>query len=694
MSEVLAPCGGYESLIAALNAGADAVYAGMKNFSARKNAENFSEEELLSACRECHRRGARLYLALNTLVYDGELDEFSRCVETAARCGVDGIILQDIGAARLVRALCPGLPLHASTQMTLNSVSGVKAAQALGYERVVIGRELSGEQIKRIKQSTDLSLEMFVHGALCVCVSGQCYMSSIFGGRSGNRGLCAQPCRLDFSFGGRHGVISLKDSSLVQHLPELDALGIDSFKIEGRMKRPEYVACAADACRRSLSGEEYDAQRLSDIFSRGGLTDGYFTGAMRDMQGTRGKDDVERSSAALGGIKALYKDVRQTLCADIHTEVRAGAPMTARALCCGVSARACGDTPQAAQNAPATAESVCARMAKLGGTQFFAGNITAEVDEGLFVPAAALNALRRELCERLDEAVTARNTPQYALTGSIPEAHGKCAHDERGKLPELRAEVADSAQLAQALELPFALVYAPLTLLGENTPCKDRIAVMPPFIISDCEDEVRGQLMRLRRGGFTKGAAMTLAHAQLLKECGYSVHGGYRMNITNSLSAGVCADFGFEDVTLSFECTIAQLAELKSPIPRGVLAYGRLPLMVMRRCPAADGAPRGLTFTDGTGTPCGSCSRREPCGASLTDRRGNEMPLLCGGNSVELLNPDTLIMSDRMRDLSGFDFAVLRFTTERELKSVLDMYLHDGKPSGSLTRGLYYRGAE
>lgn len=694
MSEILAPCGGYESLTAALDAGADAVYAGMKSFSARKNAENFSDEELLRACRECHRRGAKLYLALNTLVYDGELAEFARCIETAAKAGVDGIIVQDIGAALLAGALCPSLPLHASTQMTLNSVSGVRAAQELGFVRVVIGRELSYEQIKRIKQNTAVPLEVFVHGALCVCVSGQCYMSSIFGGRSGNRGLCAQPCRLDFGFGGRHGVISLKDGSLVPHLRELEALGIESFKIEGRMKRPEYAACAADACRRSLAGEEYDAQRLSDIFSRGGLTDGYFTGEMRDMQGTRGREDVERSSAALGGIKTLYKDVRQTLRADIHTEIRAGAPISARAECCGVCVRAAGDIPQTAQSAPAAAQSVCARMSKLGGTQFFAGKITADVDEGLFVPAAALNALRRELCERLDEAVAERFTPRYALTGVIPEAAGCCAADAPERLPELRAEAATAQQLEQALELPFELVYAPLTLLGEDTPCKDRVAVLPPFILSDCEDEVRGQLMRLRRAGFTRGAAMTLAHARLLKECGFIVHGGYRMNIANGLSAQVCAQLGFADAVLSFECTIAQLSALKSPIPRGVLAYGRLPLMVMRRCPAADGAPRGLAFTDGSGTACGACARKEPCGASLTDRRGNEMPLLCGGNSVELLNPDTLIMSDRMRDLRGFDFAVLRFTTERELKSVYDMYTSGGKPSGSLTRGLYYRGAE
>ena len=191
--------------------------------------------------------------------------------------------------------------------MTLNSISGVKAAQQLGFTRAVIGRELSREQIREIAESAGIELEVFVHGALCVCISGQCYMSSVFGGRSGSRGLCAQPCRLDFTCGDRHNVISLKDSSLVKHLGELDGMGIASMKIEGRMKRPEYIACAVDACRKSLDGEDYDYDRLAGIFSRGGLTDGYYNGSMRDMQGIRSREDVDNSAKALNGIKALYK---------------------------------------------------------------------------------------------------------------------------------------------------------------------------------------------------------------------------------------------------------------------------------------------------------------------------------------------------------------------------------------------------
>lgn len=458
------------------------------------------------------------------------------------------------------------------------------------------------------------------------------------------------------------------------------------------MKRPEYVACAADACYKTLCGEEYDRLRLEGIFSRGGLTDGYFTGTLSNMQGTRGKEDVESSAKALSGIKALYKDELARLSADIHTEVLRGEPITVSAKCGSIYVTVTGEQPQEARSNPVTAEEVCLRMSKLGGTQFKAGEVTADVDEELFVPASALNALRRELCERLSEETERANTPVY----QIKEAAVKPvpAPVKRSGKVRFRAEVSSTDQLNQALELPFELVYAPITLLSENTPEKDRIAVLPPLFLADCEDEVRGQLERLRKAGFTRGAAMTLGHAKLLKDCGYRVCGGYRMNITNSVSAEVCAELGFEDITLSFEGTAAQLAEINTGIPAGILAYGRLPLMVMRRCPIADGAPRGLRFSDGTSVGCGAgCKRKISCGGAILDRRGNSMPVLCGGNTVELLNPDTLILSDRQNTLAQFDFAVLKFTTETELAPVLKMYQNNGKPEGSLTRGLYFRGA-
>lgn len=685
MREILAPLGGIAGLMAALNSGADAVYAGLKRFSARKNAENFSDEDLSLAVSECHKRGVKLYVTLNTLIYDSEFSEFADCVIKAAAAGVDGVILQDLGAARIAERLCPELPRHASTQMTLNSVCAVNAAIDLGYSRVVIGRELSADEIAKISQETGAELEVFVHGALCVSVSGQCYMSAVFGGRSGNRGLCAQPCRLDFTAGERRNVISLKDCSLIPHLNGDALSGVYSYKIEGRMKRPEYVACAVDACRKTLSGMPYDKERLEGIFSRGGLTESYFDGSMKDMRGIRGREDVENSAKALNGIKELYKAEFPRIKADISVEIRDGEPISASASCVYGKARFVSDAvPEAAKGVPLDEDAVCARISKLGGTQFYAGAVSAAVGEGLYVSAAALNSLRRGLCAELEKVVLDACTPKYRAISHDFRANSHKKR-ERGGKTELRTEVSDKNQLEQSLELDFGIIYAPMGLLSADTPDKERIAVIPPLILSDCEQEAGERLAELKRAGFSKGLAHTLGHARLLKECGFEILGGYRMNVLNSLSAEVCADYGFSDVTLSFEGTAAVLSEIGSPIPTGILAYGRMPLMLTRRCPLNDGKPCGRKDPFGAG---------ESCGGYITDRQGAKLPVLCGGNCVELLNPDVLIMSDKPEVLRRFDFVVIKYTTEDNVSAVIDMYKCGTKPEGRLTRGLYFRGSQ
>lgn len=679
MSEVLAPCGGYESLLAALNSGADAVYVGLKKFSARKNVGNFTDEELEKAVYECHRRGVKLYVTLNTLVYDRELGELAECIKTTAKCGVDGLIIQDLGAAALAGKICPELPRHASTQMTLNSVCGVRAAEKLGFSRVVIGRELSKDEIAYIADNTSAELEVFVHGALCVCISGQCYMSSLFGGRSGNRGLCAQPCRLDFTFSDRHNVISLKDQSLIGHLREPELSQVASYKIEGRMKRPEYVACAVDACRRSLDGKPYDLERLSGIFSRGGLTEGYYDGSMQDMNGIRGKDDVENSASALKGIKELYKSEYPRVPLDMHITVKRGSEISCAASCGQYGEFIVVDdtVPEEATGRPLDERTVCERMSKLGGTPFYPQRVTAEVDDGLYVPAAVLNGLRRAVCEKIMPITRRYSVCEYTL----PEK----ATPQIGDTLRYRAEVSTKDQLEQALRLDFELVCAPIGLLDENTPDADKIVVMPPLVLTDCEEDCEQRLLELRELGFNKGLAHTLAHAELLKTCGYNIMGGYRMNILNSLAAMACSDLGFRDITLSIEGRAGELAEIRSPRPVGIVAYGRMPLMLTRRCPIANGKPCGRKSALFGGDGCGECIR---------DRQGNDIPVMCGGNCVELLNPDTLILSDKPDILRKFDFAVLKFTTEKDVGAVLRMYQGLEKYDGRLTRGLYFRGAE
>ena len=288
--EILAPVGSKEALFAAVRCGADAVYLGQKNFSARKNSQNFTEDELCEAVAYAHRFGVKVHQALNIIVFDDELSELKSCIKSACKAGIDAFIVQDLGVLSVVKKLAPDIALHASTQMAIHSLEGVKKAEELGFSRVVLARELSLKEIAHIRKNTSIELEVFVHGAHCMCISGQCYMSSVFGANSGNRGRCAQPCRLPFTADKKgEYALSLKDLSLIEKLDTLLALGIDSVKIEGRMKRPEYVAAAVTSCKKALANENPDLDSLRAVFSRDGFTSGYFDGEITaDMFGFRG----------------------------------------------------------------------------------------------------------------------------------------------------------------------------------------------------------------------------------------------------------------------------------------------------------------------------------------------------------------------------------------------------------------------
>lgn len=412
MLEILAPCGGTESLIAAVNSGANAVYLGETTFSARRNAENFTPEQLKEAVRLCHLSGVKVHVALNTLVFDTELDKLEKTVEMIADCGVDAVIVQDFGVAKTIKKIAD-IPLHASTQMTVTSVSGAEMAKEAGFSRVVLAREMSLKEIERVVKSVDIETEIFVHGAICVCLSGQCYMSAMLGGRSGNRGLCAQPCRLNFTCDKRENVLSLKDLSLVSHLREIEKIGVASVKIEGRMKRPEYVAAAVTACRKALAGEAPDMENLRAVFSRSGFTDSYYNGTFEKMQGVRTKEDVVAAPKAINELKQLYKDVYKRYSVDISAEIHDGQPSECTAECDGVSVTVTGGVPQQAINKPSTAEDIAARLSKLGGTVFEPGKVSCNIDSGLILSASAVNSLRRDVIDKLSEKIIERNNPNY-----------------------------------------------------------------------------------------------------------------------------------------------------------------------------------------------------------------------------------------------------------------------------------------
>lgn len=410
MIEILAPCGGEDCLPAALNTGADAVYLGVTAFSARKNAKNFTMEQLDEALYQCRLSGVKVYVAMNTLIFDSEMEEAVKTAQTLYEKGIDALIVQDTGLVRRLKKEIPGLVLHASTQMTVTSASGAEFARKQGFERVVLAREMSLREIEHVIKNVDIQTEVFVHGALCVCVSGQCLMSAMYGGRSGNRGLCAQPCRLDFSCDGRHNILSLKDLSVIEHLRELDSIGVTSAKIEGRMKRPEYVAAAVNACREVLDGKMPKLEQLRSVFSRSGFTQSYYDGTVSDMQGIRTKDDVEAATAIMKEIRRLYDKPYKRHSIDIALEIAEGRNVTAKVNCGGIAFDYDGAIlPETARSKPLTAEDVCSRMSKMGGTVFEAGNITCSVGDGLMIPASEINRFRREIIDIITEKLTKKD---------------------------------------------------------------------------------------------------------------------------------------------------------------------------------------------------------------------------------------------------------------------------------------------
>lgn len=416
--EILAPAGSGESLVAAVRSGADAVYLGGESFHARLGAANFDAQALEEAVRYCHARGVKVYQTLNTLVFDDELSRLAEALKSACAAGVDALIVQDLAVAELAKTHAPELPLHASTQMSVHNTAGVRVLEELGFHRVVLARELSSVEIGRISANCNLELECFVHGALCMSVSGQCYLSSMIGGRSGNRGRCAQPCRLPFSAGDRTHALSLKDLSLVDRIRELAAAGVCSFKIEGRMKRPEYVAAAVTACRRALRGEPPDLETLEAVFSRNGFTQGYFEGELgRGMFGVRRKEDVRSAQGVLGRLAPLYKEERQAVPVDFVLRMKRGKPAVLEAADrSGNRSVADGPVPAEAKTAPTTPERAVAALSKTGGTFFTAGHCAFDIDGGLMLPAAALNAMRREALAELAGLRSAPPAPYLAGT--------------------------------------------------------------------------------------------------------------------------------------------------------------------------------------------------------------------------------------------------------------------------------------
>ena len=695
MIELLSPAGSMDALRAAVQCGANAVYLGSGPFNARQNARNFSLDELPDAVRYCHVRGVAVHLTLNTLVADRELEEAGRTISAAVRAGVDAFIVQDLGIVSLLRQMAPEVPIHASTQMSIHSLEGVQQAAAMGISRVVLARELSREDIAYICRNSPIEIEVFVHGALCMCYSGQCYFSAVVGTRSGNRGQCAQPCRLAYGYGRYEEKypLSLKDNCLIPWMRELEAMGVASVKIEGRMKRPEYVAIATRLYRAALDGQTVSAEDMKDLrdaFSRQGFTQGYYVGRTGpDMFGTRQREAENRE--LMQAARASYENTEAPLVpVRFYAVISAGrGAMLAVQDDQGNICKTEGPVPEPALNRALTPEGLAQRLSKTGGTPYSCLETKSAVEPGLTLSAAAINAMRREVLTHLT-AIRGRQGDNRELNRftAIKPIPGP------ERTPRLTVGILNPDQLTpRLLSARPERLYVPLSMLRRDTdwisriPPQTELSVVLPRIIRDSEtDQVRTALDLAYSLGIRRCLCGNLGHISLARSRGFTVSGDFGLNLFNSRAMHAVRSLGLESVTASFELTLPRIRDLSKPLPTELIVYGRLPLMLTENCIIKNRSGHCACHTGVT---------------KLIDRRGEEFRVLPDQDTCRsvIYNGKKLWLLDKQAELRSLGLWAIRlqFTTENphEVDTVLSG-LRGGAAfdPGSCTRGLYYRGVE
>ena len=668
--EVLAPAGDGEALRAAVFAGANAVYLGLKQFSARRTAGNFDEQQLKEAVAFCHARDVRVHAAVNTTAFSGELGLLADTIRMAAEAGVDALIVQDLASAALARQMAPGLALHASTQLTVHTLAGVRQLAAMGFERAILARELSLGEIAAITKESPIQIEVFVHGALCMSVSGQCYMSAFLGGRSGNRGECAGPCRLPFAADGSGAAhLSLKDLCAVGSLPALAAAGVASVKIEGRLRGPEYVAAAVNACRKSLAGEAFDKQQLQDVFSRSGFTNGYLEGKISgDMFGVRTAEDTAASKAAMPAIRELYR--REAARVPVAFTVAASEAGCTLAAADGAGRQA--EVALAGTMEPARADqrpAIEKALAKTGGTPFYAGSVEFEGEPG-YLPASAWNDARRAVLEQL---LALRSAPK-AWNCAPARLPAERWHALGAK--QLWARFEGPEQLPDTLPANLTGVILPLLRWREAPEALRAQTVLeaPRVMFGAVEAATAKALAEAKNGGFAGVMVHNIGHLPLAK--GWRLYGGFGLNVANPLSALCWKDLGLAALTLSPETPLAEMEAIEPGLPTWAIVWGHLPLMITRACPLQN-------VTD-----CARCGKQ----GLLTDRKRRQFPVRCGGGVRQIYNPVPLYMGDKLQKMP-VDGALAWFTLESpaEAARVLDALQKGAAWPGEFTRGLYFK---
>lgn len=645
LPELLAPAGSFKALEAAIDAGADAVYFAGESYGARAFAKNFTREEIAEAARLCRAYGVKSYITLNTLLYDREMRdvlEYAAFLETA---GIDALIIADMGAAAEIRKYIPTMRLHGSTQFSGHNADAASFLAEQGFERMVAARELSREDLTALVQASPIEIETFIHGALCVCHSGQCLLSSMIGGRSGNRGMCAQPCRLPDK-SGRYP-LSLKDLSMASRIPELLSTGAASLKIEGRMKSPEYVHGVTKIYRRLLDERRNatadEAAALAEIFSRDGFTTGYFDKKInRSMLGTRSEDARQKSRELVP-----FEKIARRLPVTMQAQIKRGAPFALTVSGDRGSVSVQGSIPEEAVNAPLSREAVEKNLVKLGATAYTCTDCRIDLDDGLILRVSEINALRREAIDKyaaIGEREHILLAPSAAPRAEKEDLHARTALVMRAKnLPK-----------AQGFYDYFDVVYLPL---AEFLRCEDpRVkGVQLPGVIPESERAaVAAALTKAKEKGAVRALVGNYGHLPLAIEAGLEPHGDFRLNVTNGAAAATAFASGFASVILSPELTQAQARDIGGNVRN--IVYGRLPIMLLEKCMATDIAS------------CKACGEDR---AALIDRRGKRFPILREEPHRNILfNSVPTYALDRQP--KGGQHYIFTEESEREMLAVID----------------------
>ncbi len=685
--EILAPVGNEEMLRAAVFSGADAVYLGFSGFNARTSANNFNADTLKDAVAFCHARGVAVHVALNTTVYGGELPALEQAIRAVAASGADAVICQDLAVATLIGKIAPQLPRHGSTQMSVHSLQGALELKELGFTRVVLARELSMPEVEHITKHCGIETECFVHGALCMCVSGQCYMSAFLGGRSGNRGSCAGPCRLPFEANalpegkpGRLHHLSLKDNSVIDKLDKLQTLGVASAKIEGRLRTPEYVAAAVSACLAGREGRAYDRDLLKNAFSRSGFTSGYLDGKIDGtMFGVRSEADAEQTKKTLPMLRELYRRERSRVPVKMKLEIEEGGEKLTVTDADGSKAFAYGDAePQPARTDPT--ESLHRSLAKTGGTPFAVEDqdITVEMDGGpWFIPGGAVNELRREA---LDALLKKREVlrPWPTTDEHVPALPLRTLPSRR----TLRARFENWEQVPERALDGIEYLILPIAQ-ADRVPREWRaktLLELPRVMFGKLEEDTARRIAATQDTGFAGYEVSNIAHLRLCR--GLPMSGSFGLNITNQLAAQFYADNGLGSMLILPEVKDSDISTIAPthngrPVPTGVLVYGHMPLMITRACPLQN-------IHD-----CAHCDKT----GVLTDRKAKKFPVRCGLGVRTIYNPVPIYMGDKPGALT-VDYGVAYFTLEsrEEAAKILEMIRTHAPFEGDFTRGLYFKG--